>query len=532
MKELCSGSIQLGDNSSFWENENHAFYWDGIIFIKGELSGIDSIKIFSQDIIMNGIEKACARLSGVFFLVINDKESGIYHSIIDNSGLFQAFYSNIRISTSFLQLVKKENLKVSDLDKRSVVEFINLGNIFFNKTFFDSIKKIDGPQIISISSAGDVKILKKDIPDIFCKVEEESFLPIFEKIASSLKNYKNISVDLTSGLDSRLCAVLFDHFGLEFETAVSGVKGHPDVEYSSKVAQALGKEHHVTYPSMININETIEEVFEICDGLQPITSYFRLFQFQKDRTNRNIDLMITGTGGEILRDYFWVQDFPLYSKKKSNLNRLFDLRFRPIEPDHTYFSDEYIQQSKNLRNNFINDLSLFIKDTNTKTYDNIYVHTKIKEVVARGVTNNNRILKCYAPLLDYDIIRIALSLPINKKLYSNYHNEIIELLNPEVAKLKYPTKLYLSLLRYSFFMRDLIRYLTSLKRYIVFSVRLRSANDPNQSTTLKNLKITQKYIGFLYDAEILNKKVEPKAIDDEFFGRFLTLGMLIERIQK
>lgn len=210
--------IQLGDNYSSWEDMNYSFYWEGIIFIKGVPSGVDSIKKFSNIMAEMGIEKACRFLSGVFFLVIHDKTDDRYYSLVDNSGLFQAFYSNTHISTSFLNLVQTGDLKVGDLNKRSVVEFIHCGYIFFNRTFFKSINKIDGTQILSLSQER-LSVLTKEIPDIFCEVEQESFLTIFEKIAASLRN-QNISLDMTGGMDTRLLAVVFNHFGLEFETAV------------------------------------------------------------------------------------------------------------------------------------------------------------------------------------------------------------------------------------------------------------------------------------------------------------------------
>lgn len=531
MKELYDGSIRLRNNSSFWEDNNYRFYWEGLIFIKGIPSGIESLELFSDILNNTGIEKACSSLSGVFFLTIYDKDDEKYYSLVDNSGLFQAFYSEGHISTSFLNLVEKENLKVSDFNKRCVVEFVHLGNIYFNRTFFDAIKKIDGTQVLSLSQTNGLNILKKDIQDIFSDGEPDSFLTIFEKIATSLKNHGHISIDLTSGMDSRLCAVIFKHFGLEFETAVSGFEGHRDVDYSYRVAQTLGTKHFVTHPSMNNIIETIEDVFNVCDGLQAVTSNIRLFQLQKERKDRNVDLMITATGGEILRDYFWVQDYPLYNRKHSNLKRLFNLRYRPIEPDHSFFSDGYIQHSKNLRDDFLSDLSLLLKDTNTKTYDNIYFYNKLKEFSGRFVTNHNCLVKCYAPLLDIDIVRIAVNLPVKKRLFGNFHHEIMASLNPEVAKLKYPTKVYLGLLRYSFFLRDFIAYFTAIKRKLVHLVQLRSANIPSQYEQLKKSNLTQKYTEILHTAGIINNEVELASIDNDFLGQFLTLAMLIERIQ-
>jgi len=520
--------IQLGDNYSSWEDMNYSFYWEGIIFIKGVPSGVDSIKKFSNIMAEMGIEKACRFLSGVFFLVIQNKTDDRYYSLVDNSGLFQAFYSNTHISTSFLKLVQIENLKVDDLNKRSVVEFIHCGYIFFNRTFFKSINKIDGTQILSLSQER-LSVLTKEIPDIFCEVEQEPFLTIFEKIAASLRN-QNISLDLTGGMDTRLLAVVFNHFGLEFETAVSGVEGHPDVDISCIVAKKLGCKHSVTYHSIENLDEDIEESFNICDGLMDILEYLRLLQHQRNRANRKIDLMISGVGGEIFKDFFWVQDFPFYNKKHANIERLFNLRIRPIAPKHSYFSNEYVKRSKGFRNDFLRDLAFLLQNTNTKTYDNIFFKCRWKERAGRFTTNNNKILKCYTPFLDIDLVRIAVNLPRRKRLKDGFHRRIIALLNPDVAKLRTSRRGYIGIIRYSFFLRDIIKYFTVMGRRLINIFFPHSPDNPEIYRRVKESKVSQRYTEFLHDSRILNKEIDITCIDDEFLGRFVTLAKLVEVI--
>jgi len=135
---------------------------------------------------------------------------------------------------------------------------------------------------------------------------EYDFLQNLCDVASSLKNNK-ISMDLTGGSDSRLLTVIFREAGIDFETAVSGMSGHPDVEISKMAAGLLRTTHYVTYHKAENIDlaHELEETFVNCDGLSDILNIHRLYQFDCDRGERRITLAISGSSGELYKDGGW-----------------------------------------------------------------------------------------------------------------------------------------------------------------------------------------------------------------------------------
>jgi asparagine synthetase B (glutamine-hydrolysing) len=114
-------------------------------------------------------------------------------------------------------------------------------------------------------------------------------------------------MDLTGGSDTRLLAVIFKSVGLDFETAVSGTPGHYDVEISQKVAAELGTKHYVTYHDVENIDLAgeLEETFINGDGFSDVLAAHRLYQLGRDRAQRNIELAIGGSGGELYKDGGW-----------------------------------------------------------------------------------------------------------------------------------------------------------------------------------------------------------------------------------
>lgn len=298
--------VLVESDSSQWENDNYKIYWEGFVFITGVLSGEDSIRVFSKEIEDKGIKKASGLLRGGFACVVFDKKTKIYYSFVDNSRQYCLFYTDRAISTSFLELVHRQEIKSEALDPECAVEFILTGLVFSEKIFFEGVNVIEADKVLSLSDSKLI-IQKKDTKDPFSlslpPTTSAHFLKAFEDIVPSLKN-KNISIDLTGGTDSRTITVILNHFGMEFETAVCGENGHSDLYLSKKIARILGFDHHITYHSVKNDNiaKDLNNTFRAYDGLSDILTNNRLYQLQKQRKKRNIDLVIGGSGGELYKD--------------------------------------------------------------------------------------------------------------------------------------------------------------------------------------------------------------------------------------
>ena len=531
-------NLFIDNTYSHWENERYSFWWEGIVFIRGCLSGNESLKEFSITLSETGIEKACQRLNGTFFLVIKDKAKNLYSCLVDNSGLFKAYYSSKRVSTSFLHLTELEKITTEDFNKRAVVEYINLGNIFFNRTFFDSVKKFDGDQIFEFDPGGEITILTKNLPPLFGKPPAESFLEIIEATAKSLSN-QIICIELTGGLDSRLLVVLFKHFGLDFETGAFGSEDHPDVTISRQVAEKLGVHHSVTSYNLTELGEKLEEAYRICDGLSdPILALITLDLAKKNR-ERHIELVISGNGGEIFDDFFWLQDYPYYTSRKAHLKRLFEFRFRPLShAKHRYFAKPYKHISKRVTKDFVKDLSKFKLDTNTRTYANIFARVRWKELSGMSMIRFKKFVTYYSPYMEYDIMRIALNLPVRMHINSRYQKELLASLNPELAAFPLLGRNYLTLMKYSFFLGRSKEYFFKFGQYLIRKLGTPIANflipivkTQKLSQKIQALPSLEKYSHILHQTCILDKGIYLSLIPSPFLGRFISLAKLIKQLQ-
>lgn len=135
------GDICNTEETEYWENANYLIWWEGLIFIPGILSGRDSIKYFVDLLNNSDLSSVTDALSGFFSCILFDKKKKEYYAFTDNSRCSNIFYDSKCISTSFIELVKYSLPTKDDLDFGSIIEFIITGQIFYNNTFFNNIKK-------------------------------------------------------------------------------------------------------------------------------------------------------------------------------------------------------------------------------------------------------------------------------------------------------------------------------------------------------------------------------------------------------
>jgi len=534
----------LHRQENWWKNSHYSIYWKGFIFLPGTYSELASIEELARQVTRSGIQAAVSNLHGNCFILIQDKITNNSYAFVDNSGIFHAFYSAKGISTSFLDLIEFESLSKSQLSREAVVEFINFGNIFFNRTFFDSIRKIGGNQILTFHANGKVTSFNKSLPDIEDTTTGTSFLEFFEQLSSSIKDQK-VSVDLTGGIDSRLVAVLFDYFGLDFEVSVVGASGDRDKEISSEVAEKLKHPFdvfNVTSQSAASVGEQLDELFTVCDGCGDLFRNYFPFQHQKARANRGVTLAVSGNGGELYKDFWWLQDFPFYNRKQSNIEKLYDLRIHSIPFNHSHFISEYSHVSRNLKARTLKQLAEFTMDINTKTYDNIYFKYKMQEVAGQGVTRSNNFSRCkkYVPLLELDLVRYGFNLPRKERFFNNFHRKTITNINRNVAGIQ-TTEGGMSVSSQKIKMvQDIFRYVNNRGIRLTKKIAPKLLKKPyvRQAgsrdclySQVRKLSSTKDAIELLKDEGIINGGLKTIAIEDEHLGRLVSLGLLLKHME-
>ena len=532
------GDISNTKEINYWEDENYSIWWEGLIFIPGILSGRDSIEYFIDLVNNRNLSFATDALSGSFSCILFDKKKNKYYAFTDNSRCSNIYYNNKCISTSFIDLIKYSLPTKDDLDFSSIIEFLITGHIFSNSTFFNNIKNIKANEILVINSKGISKKLKK-LEDIYEKeMSINDFLKEMRKIAFSLKN-KKISIDLTGGIDSRLLILIFQNIGLQFETAISGCCGHPDVNISKKVSKILGLQHHVTYHKVNskNLFEELKETFIFYDGLTDIIERHKLYQFFKDRKSRGIEVSISGGGGELYKDAGWwrVAAKTIFKRNWKNIiinnlvySGLIGWGFDP-KLSCFLFSNKFKSICLNYKNNLYSRiLNEYCYNYNSrfKMADKIFYEYSVRS--PRYVVGKKSIL--YSPLLERKIVPYGISMHWKDRFLARNYRKIITKLNKPIARIN-TTKANTSVSsEFGYIINDIIKHFNQL---ILIKIRRNKKMlnfDDRIYAIAKQIVKNNKYIDCLKNIDLLDHNLKIVDIPNKYIGRIITLGMLVQLI--
>ncbi|MFB0516602.1 MAG: asparagine synthase-related protein [Candidatus Neomarinimicrobiota bacterium] len=525
----------------FWENADYACAWKGLVFIPGVQAGQPSVEYVVRSLAEEErtLPEALLPLKGIFFLTIRDKRRQVNYVLTDNSGLFKGYFAKRLIGTSYLELVRHLRLRTGDLSPEAVVEFLHLGNIYFNRTFTPGIEKIGHDEILTFGPDGEVQQIPKPLPALE-NPPTYSLTEYFQELAASIRG-ENISLDLTGGFDSRLVACLLDHAGLDFEVSLSGAKTYGDFAIARKVADALGKELQVTYHQVNENVGDVEALFQVEDGLGDVLTFHRLSQYHSDRRERGVTLALSGVGGELYKDFWWLQDFPFYNTLRPNIARLYDLRIEPLRFPHSILANDLEELSINFRARMLKALARYLDDSNTKTYDRIYYYFKMQEMAGRIATSTiNHYLNLFIPLLDPDLVTVGFNLPRRQRFFNSYHRSLLYRLYPQVAKIR-TTEGVTASLSPAALSTDIARYIGNKGKRALKKVSQRlwgqtrfqdDPDHPDLRRSICSLRLTGDMLTSLKDHGILNPVLCKDGLNLRYLGRILTLGLLLGELNQ
>jgi asparagine synthetase B (glutamine-hydrolysing) len=479
------------------------------------------------------------RLRGNFFLSIRHVATGRAVAFTDPGGMFDAYVSGARVGTSFLQLAEAIEARRGDLDPAAIVEFLDLGKVFEGRTPLPKIRRLLPGTVYELRDGEQPLIHDLGIPGIDAGPSGGMTMErFFGDLASSLAGL-NVSVDLTGGSDTRLVAAMLAR-SLPFECAVSGTADASDVQIATEVARALGRPLHVTIHDASGVADTIGELFEATDGISDVLAGHRLRQFGRERAERQVDVAIGGTGGEFLKDLFWLPDFPFYRQRTAHIERLF-ARWRPVPFPPGLLSGRFASEAAEVRPRVLAAMRDRTMATNGETYDRIYHDMWARVVAAHGISINDNYVPFVAPLLDPAVIRLGYSLPRRDRFFNRYHRRLITRASLAVAQVPssdtHVTRMSLSsrprdeLCDAPAYALDKLRRLrTKVGQRLGRGGGYPTLDDPALIPGARSSEAFQRAVGGLASAGILLPTAS-RDLPDRYVGRVLTLGMLLERLE-
>jgi hypothetical protein len=531
--KLIKGSGKL----TFISNEKHDIYYAGSVFYKNFLCGDSSVlQIASLFNDVNAVNFNDIR--GRFFIHISDKITGFSFFFIDNSGMYNAFRSGNIVSTSFLDLIDVIQPKKQDFNYSGIAEFLDFGFCYNGQTVFSSVNKIKKEVFFISNTDGKILIKDKGLPGIDLKNDLKP-VQFFETLNASTKG-QTISLDLTGGTDSRLIASYMSYLGADFEFATSGMPGNKDIETAKRISDVLKKPLHITHHNISGLGgDTLLDIFDCIDGQSGTSDYHRNYLLNLDRKQRGVTLQLSGVGGELYKDFWWLQDFPFYKSQKTNFGRLYDLRINSTPFPKTVLGNETLDASKKLKDDTIKSFEKLLKPWNTQSYDSVYYHYKMGTTAPAYLNAASNFFNSYAPLLERDMVSFGYHLNRGLRFFNGFHRREISHYAPALAKFRTSEGISCSDSQ-SDYLSDFIRYFLEVQKRLA-KVLLRKTlyktfftenpNNPLLTDKVRCLPHLKYSMDVLKDLQIINPGYDIKSVRAGDIGKVITLGLVLNKIK-
>lgn len=519
-----------------WGNARFNLTWRGFFFVPGHKSGADSAETFVRTAFSEGLGRALINTYGHFFAVLDDLESGTRRAFVDSGGLFKAYVWEGTVSTSYLELLARANLSLSDLDPESVVEFLQFGMLFGDHTLTPTIHKLSQGDVLVLNE-GEPRFEHLVIPPLGDRDAPRITLPDLLRAFAESASAERVSLDLTGGLDTRLLATGLDHLGFPFEVALSGSPQTVESRLAAVVAEHLGRPLHLL---TVDPGDTdLADALDFADGSMDALEAHYVTRYQADRSQRGVSLVVGGIGAPLFRDEWWYQDFPFLRRARSNVARLYDLRLSPLPLPTEILAERFAEAGGTLRNRMLVRMEGLVQPTNTETYDMVYhefvTRQRMATTIARIAATHHGV---YAPFAEPSALRIGYTLPRLQRMMLRFHRKTITAANPAVARLMTTEQMTASSEPLPFAL-DVVRYTANKTKRLAKKIgqRLLSRTffqpmlrDASWESSVMETPEAGRLVAGLVSAGVLREGITSEQVPARLRGRVLTLGHVVEQL--
>ena len=417
------------------------------------------------------------RLNGMFAFVIYDRQKQLLFGARDRLGKKPFYYYHNQRQFEFASQVSSIQLfnKELSISSKAIHSYLSWGAVPDTLSIFNEVKKLGAGHFFNFNlKNGDFKIQQYwDIDYLGNNKFLGSYSEALKKLETlSLNAVKNrlfadvpVGVFLSGGIDSSLIAALATQttnekiktFSVKFNE-----KGFDESIYAQQVANHLKTDHHViecNYEEGIDLIENFSHYYDEPFADSSAIPSMLLAKY----TKKHVTVALSGDGGDEsfigYHRYNWVSYMnkiykmpkPLRILAANTLNMLPYYKLKIISkviknnnvndaylstmysPTPSYFdkSDSYNLDFEEFKYLFHNSKNIFerISDFDIKTYLNWDINTKVDRASMAYS------LEVRAPLMDYNIVDFARSLPTNFKYQKNNQKRILkDLLYKSVPK--------------------------------------------------------------------------------------------------
>lgn len=389
-----------------------------------------------------GAEQVARELEGLFVIVFGDGRSREVALITDVVGSRHCFArtlaQGIALSGSSLLLA---GLGEATLDRVACEEFLRVGVIYEDRTFFREVRKLAPASVLRFGAG---KLLAARRYWRLTELEPDKFKgaaavrALSEQLVNAARNIGRVFTpavcDLTGGYDSRAMVAAFQTAGVDFATTVAGAAKDSDVVIAQRLATLTGKPHWHLENGVTASLATLKAALPLTDGEFDLVDYARVRALHLQLAAQ-FAISINGSFGEVGRGYWWDLLWPrLGARERLDARKLAARRYA-VEAD----SPQLFPPGGGL--NLIEHLAGLIERANaelvgwpnTAQMDNVYLMLRMQRWQGRLASGTDQIWPCLSPFMLRSVLETMLQTEARLRRRSLLARCVILTLQPKLA---------------------------------------------------------------------------------------------------
>jgi asparagine synthase (glutamine-hydrolysing) len=281
-------------------------------------------------------ERSLGKLNGMFAFALWDRNRRRLFLARDRVGvkpLYYTFHDGKLIFASEIKAILEAG-EPAKPDRRAILDYMTLGYVLDDKTFFEGIKQLPAGHLALLENR---RLEVKQYWDLHFKIEHRSESETIESLKHLIEDAVRIRLrsdvplgcHLSGGIDSSLVTCVASQLlGGGVKTFTGAFNEGPDYDetrFAKIVAQHAGTEYHEVRPNGTDFIETLDRLIwymdypEVGPGIYPQYYVCRL-------AREHVKVILGGQGGdEVFAGYPWFVDVELehvIANDKSLLRRL------------------------------------------------------------------------------------------------------------------------------------------------------------------------------------------------------------------
>lgn len=413
------------------QNDDWRAWYSGVVYSPGFAAGDTSVRNFLDTISASTLKDEAHKLKGNYFVAVENISTRAWWLFCDMSGMAPLFYTKQWASPSIRTLIHHESGLTAD--RIALLEFLLAGLYDRSAYPVESVQRIKGEEILYGAPDTAPAIIGKEISGTQIS-DERAFVQSMGELSSSFSGMK-LSLDLTAGWDSRLNLATLVNGAAEIESSLAAFEDHPDAIIARRVAGRVGTPFYLMAPKKDEevTDHVLRSIVSAGDGLfADLEAMDRKSDLMKDRIARNVALSVDGTGGELYKDFWWLQDFPFYGSRRANIPRLIATRVHLEKLEAFQLTPRATSELRQASEQIHTRMEGLRADTNIQTYDKIYRERMygLSGQLSAAVTRSTG-MPTYSPYLEDCRARFASRLPITDRMFDTFQRRIVAERLPE-----------------------------------------------------------------------------------------------------